>query len=261
MRRLLVFLMLFTPFFADANLGVLFKGTLKSETKVISAAARKSARVLRYSDIYFRFSLMNSAKELITSRSLFKGVSRNVKRFDLDRAKDILDFGADCASNIMEQEAQIDRASLSNKYLNEIRANPTYKLLYQSVCQKFKVDTLNSFAQLYLLSGGSWNGEQFSMKELYNLYLIYSESFAKEELLKLRNYYKCNAEKNQEIESFANRMRIKLPKSTCPEEEGDWVDGLLGLLGLGLLIYLVIGLLKWFKRLISKLFKLDADAE
>lgn len=261
MRSLLIFLIFSTPFYLEANLGALFRGTLKGESKVLSTAAKKSGQALRYSDDVFRMTLPRTAKALSRSKSLAKGVSRNVKRFDLERAKDILDFGSDCASNIAEQDAQIDFAHLSNKHLNEIRMNPTYKFLYHSVCQKFKVDTLNSFAQIFLLSGGSWNGIQFTIDELYNIYLIHSASFAREELLKLRDFYNCNTKKNQEIESFANQMRIRLPKSSCPEEEGDWVDGLVGLLGLGVMIYLIIRLIKWFKRMIGKLLKRDADTE
>jgi hypothetical protein len=247
MRSLLIFLVFLTPFYLEANLGALIRGTLKGESKVLSTAAKKSGQALRYSDDLFRLSLMHSSKALSKSKALAKGVRQNVKRFDLERAKDIIDFGSDCASNILDQDVQFDLSNSSNKYLKEIRINPTYKFLYHAVCQKFKVDTLNSFAQMYLLNGGSWNGIQFTIDELYNIYLVYSESFAKEELLKLRNFYKCNVEKNQEIDSYAKRMRIKLPKSTCEEEEGDWVDGLVGLLGLGVLIYIAIGVIKWFK--------------
>ena len=260
MHRLLIILVFLMPLHLEANLRSLLRGAVKSETKVLSTVGKES-QILRHSDELLRTSIIPAAKELRTSKALAKGVRRNLKRFDLERAKDIIDFGSDCASNILDQDAQFDLSNSSNKYLKEIRMNPTYKFLYHSVCLKFKVDTLNSFAQMYLLNGGSWKGVQFTIDELYNIYLIHSKSFAKEELLKLRNFYQCNIEKNQEIESFAQKMRIKLPKSSCEEEEGDWVDGLIGLIGLGVLIYVIYTIVKWVKQTVKKLFKLGSDAD
>lgn len=269
MRSLLIFFVLFTPFFADANLGALLKGLVKSESKaVVTGATKESTQLLRHSDEFMRTSLVPAARELSVTKSLYKGVKKNMKEFTVERLKDIMDISGDIAESMLDPNNQLvypnehlKTGSKSEIYFKEITSHPSYATIYNAMCKHFQLDTLSLSAQYLVLNGAKWQSHQISTEKLYRIYLIFSKTFAKEELLKLRDYYDCDQEKNTEINNFAEKMKIRLPKSTCPEEEGDWVDGLVGLLGLVVLIYLVIGLLKWFKRLTSKLFKLDADAE
>jgi hypothetical protein len=58
MRSLLIILIFSTPFYLEANLGALFRGTLKGESKVLSIAAKKS---------YYNFFAFYRNKRYISS--------------------------------------------------------------------------------------------------------------------------------------------------------------------------------------------------
>jgi hypothetical protein len=245
-----------TPFYADANLGALLKGVIKSESKaVVTGAAKESTQLLRQSDEFIRTTLVPTAKELSVTKSLYKGVKKNIKEFSLERFKDVADFSADIASTMLEPNNQLDLGAKSEKYFKEITSHPSYASIYNTMCKHFQLDTLSLSAQYLVLNGAEWKSHKISTEKLYRIYLIFSKTFAKEELLKLREYYNCDIEKNSEIETYAEKMKIKLPKSNCPEEEGGWAEVIFALIFLILFIYLIVQIVKWCWNVCQKIIQ------
>jgi flagellar biogenesis protein FliO len=265
-RILFISLICLNPYYADANLRALLKGLVKSESKaVVTSVTKESAQLLRHSDEFVRTTLVPTAKELSVTKSLYKGVKKNMKEFTLERLKDIMDLGVDFAEFMMDPNnqlvypnSQLETWPRSEKYFKEIISHPSYPSIYNSMCKHFQLDTLSLSAQFLVLNGAKWRSHQISTEKLYRIYLIFSITFAKEELLKLRDYYNCDQEKNTEINNFADKMKIKLPKSPCPEDDGDWAEVLFGLIFLLLFIYFIIRILKWLWNMFQKINKIRA---
>jgi hypothetical protein len=243
------------PFYLGASfIGPLLRGVAKQEIRaVISKTARKSPQLLRHSDEFVRNSIIPTAKKIVKNKSLYRGVSKNIKEFWSERLKHLLDFSTDITTAMLDPNIQIDFKNKSDSYFNEITSNPSYPNIYKKMCEKFHLDTMSYSSQFLVLNGAKWRTYQISKEDLYSIYLTYSTSFAKDELIKLRGFYHCNEEKNQEIDAFAEKMKIILPKSSCPDEEAGWVDVLLGLLFLAMCIYLGYQLLKWLRNLFTQI--------
>jgi len=243
------------PFYPVASfIGPLLRGTVKQEIKaVISNTARESPELLRHSDEFVRNSIIPYAKKIVRNKSLYRGVSKNIKEFWSDRLEHLLDFSADITTAMLDPNIQIDFKNKSDSYFNEITSNPSYPLIYKKMCEKFHLDTMSYSSQFLVLNGAKWRTYQISKEDLYSIYLTYSASFAKEELIKLKGFYQCNEEKNQEIDALAEKMKIILPESSCPDEEVGWVDGLIGLLFLTIFIYLGYKFLKWLRNLVTQI--------
>lgn len=260
-RILSIFLICLMPIYATANLGALFKGLVKSESKaVVTGAAKESTQLLRHSDEFMRTSLVPAARELSVTKSLYRGVKKNMKEFAVERLKDIMDLGADFAEFMMDPNnqlvypnSQLETWPRSEKYFKEIISHPSYPSIYNSMCKHFQLDTMSLSAQYLALNGAEWKRHKISTERLYRLYLIFRKTFAKEELLKLREYYNCDQEKNSEIDNFAKKMKIKLPKSNCSDEEAGWGEILFGLIFLILFLYTIYRILKWFWNTCQKI--------
>jgi hypothetical protein len=176
-----------------------------------------------------------------------------------------MEFSTDIAESMLDPNNQLvypnnhlEIVFNSEKYFKEITSHPSYSSIYNSMCRHFQLDTLSLSAQFLVLNGAKWRSHQISTEKLYRIYLIFSITFAKEELLKLRDYYNCDQEKNTEINNFADKMKIKLPKSPCPEDDGDWAEVLFGLIFLLLFIYFIIRILKWLWNIFQKINKIRA---
>lgn len=254
-RTLFFLLICLIPFYFGASfIGPLFRGVFKQEIRsVLSNTARESHELLRHSDGFLRTSIMPNAKKLVTNTSLYRGVSKNIKEFWSERMKHLLDFSADITTAMLDPNTQIDFKSKSDNYFNEITSNPSYPFFYKDMCEKFHLDTMSRSSQFLVLNGAKWKTYQISKEDLYSIYLTYSTSFAKGELIKLRRFYPCNEEKNKEIDAYAEKMKIILPESSCPDEEVGWVDGLIGLLFLTIFIYLGYKFLKWLRNLVTQI--------
>jgi hypothetical protein len=73
--------------------------------------------------------------------------------------------------------------------------------------------------------------------------------------LRLRELVGCDEKKQKEIDHYATRMKVKLPKSKClaKEEEADWLDILLGFIAVAVVIYATYKLMRWFYNIIVKI--------
>lgn len=221
----------FLPLSLQANFGSLIKSALRNESKVIVESARETKILLRNSDEFVKGALVPATKDLRTSKSLGKGVRQNIRQFSKKRGQDILEFAGEAASYIADPEIDLDLGNRPLKYFVEMERNISYESLYKYLCEKIKVDSLSRSSQYLILNGAVCNGNRIAEDKLYNFYFIFSKSFAKEELMKLKKYYGCNIKKHQEIDLLAKRMRLSLPQTNCKNEErGDWYYGILGLL-------------------------------
>jgi hypothetical protein len=251
---LLVLVMVF-PKFANANLRALLKGAVRSESKVATAAAKESGTLLRTSDEFITGALIPAAKDLQVSRSLKKELQLNVKRFIKKRGEDLLELGADIADASIEPNTDFSFKKSPSLYYQELTKSPIYRYVYESMCKRFKVDTLTPSVQYLALNGAMVNGIRIANDKLYNIYLIGSKTFAYDELLRLRDLVGCDEQKQKEIDVYATRMKVNLPKSSCEakQEEADWIDILLGLIAIAIVVAVTYKLIRCFNYLIKKI--------
>jgi hypothetical protein len=181
--------------------------------------------------------------KLRLSKNLSKGCENNIAKFwEKYHCSDLIDFGADLAEEIEKNKNNQKRIII---YLNEIFSNRNYPKLYTGICKKYKRDTLKKHEVEYLLLGNKINGIGLDSSKLYNLYFNFSQTFAKEELEKLKLFYNCNEALNVEINSIALDKNIKLNKSICyqAEEEGT-LESVLGFIILAVVLYVLWSRLK-----------------
>lgn len=251
----ILILILFCPKLANANLRALLKGAVSSESKVASAAAKKSGNLLRNSDEFIINALIPAAKDLQVSRTFKKELQSNVKRFAKKRAEDLLGLGTDIAEASIEPNTDFSFKKSPTLYYQELIKSRIYPYVYQSMCKRFMVDTLTPSVQYLALNGAMVNGIRIANDKLYNIYLICSKTFAHDELLRLRDLVGCDEQKQKEINLYATRMKIKLPKSKCiaKEEEVHWFYMLLALIFLAVIVYATYKLIRWLYNIFVKI--------
>jgi hypothetical protein len=258
MRKFIFYILIvivFCPKLANANLRALLKGAVRSESKVATSAVKESGTLLRTSDEFITGALIPAAKDLQVSKSLKKELQSNVKRFIKKRGEDLLELGADIADASIESNIDFSFKKSPSLYYQELIQSRIYRYVYESMCKRFKVDTLTPSVQFLALNGAMVNGIRIANDKLYNIYLICSQTFAHDELLRLRELVGCDEKKQKEIDHYATRMKVKLPKSKClaKEEEADWLDILLGFIAVAVVIYATYKLMRWFYNIIVKI--------
>ena len=71
----------------------------------------------------------------------------------------------------------------------------------------------------------------------------------------MRDLVGCDEQKQKEIDVYATRMKINLPKGSCEakQEEADWIDILLDLIAIAIVVAVTYKLIRWFNYLIKKI--------
>jgi hypothetical protein len=187
-----------------------------------------------------------AATKLRLSKNLTKGCENNIEKFwKKYHCSDVIDFGADLAEEIEKNRSNQEKISI---YLNEIFSNVNYPKIYSGICKKYKKDTLKKYEVEYILLGNKINGIGIDSNKLYNLYFNFSQTFAREELEKLKLFYNCNVAVNQEINDIAQGKDIKLDKAICGQADGDGaLESIIGLIAFAIAVYVL-----W--RMLKKLF-------
>jgi hypothetical protein len=181
--------------------------------------------------------------KLRLNKNLTKGCENNILNFwEKYHCSDIIDFGVDLAEEIEKNKANQKRLSI---YLNEILSNVNYPKIYSGICKKYKRDTLKKHEVEYILLGNKINGIGIDSNKLYNLYFNFSQTFAREELEKLKLFYNCNDEVNEEINDIAQDKNIKLNTAICYKAEKDGTaENIIGFIVLALVLYFFWTILK-----------------
>ena len=77
------------------------------------------------------------------------------------------------------------------------------------------------------------------------MYFNFSQTFAREELEKLKLFYNCNDEVNEEINDIAQDKNIKLNTAICYKAEKDGTaENIIGFIVLALVLYFFWTILK-----------------
>lgn len=248
---------------ASGGAGILKGAAHSAETKVLTTPLRESSSVLlRNSEEFIRHSRIPTTNALRLNKALQIPLLENLKQFKLKRIGELVDFGFDIAEKWINPESDYRLNTGRSEYIQEIIHSPIYSQFYKAMCKQFNADTLTPSVQYLALNGAKINGIRISNDSLYNIYLICSETFALDELIQLRKSVGCDEHKLHEIDNYARGMGIELPDSNCPEkeEEGDWLDALIGFVAIGLILYAMYKTLIWLGTLIKKIrayFKRD----
>ena len=233
------------PHHLRAQLGPTLKSLFKSgERQVAKSIVREEAATL---------------VKLSACKNLSKGYKINISKFwKKYHCTDVIDIGAEFATEI-EKRKKNDQAIFV--YLEEILSNSNYPSLYIGICNMYKRDTLKKQEVEYILLGNKINGIGFDSSKLYNLYFNFSQTFAKEELDKLQNFYKCDNGAKEEINSIAQKKGIVLNIQSCDnEKEGGTAETVLALFLVALLLYFIWGILKIAFNYLKKLWHLICRA-
>jgi hypothetical protein len=237
--------------------GTFLKSAARStETQAVRTSLMESSRALiRNTDDFIKYSRIPAARSLSINKNLSRLFKQNLEGFKIKRLSDLADFGLDILGNSISPESDYRVNIRPSTFLQEILRCGMYPQFYKAMCRQLKSDTLTPSVQYLALNGALINGNRISNDSLYHIYLICSDSFAKEELIKLQKSAGCNEQKQREIEDYAQYMGLELPESDCPkkEEEGDWQDMLFRFVILGIITYAVYRTLIWLSDLVKKI--------
>jgi hypothetical protein len=224
-----------------AQLGPVLRDLFKSgERQVVKGVVREEASTL---------------VKLNASKNLSKGYKNNISKFwEKYHCTDVIDMGAEFTTEIEKRKNNNEAIIV---YLKEILSNPNYPRLYIGICNMYKRDTLKKQEVEYILLGNKINGVGLDSGKLYNLYFNFSQTFAKEELEKLQNFYKCDNAANVEINSIAQKKNIALNVQSCEnEDEGGIAETVFAFFLLALLLYFLWVILKIIFNYLKKLWDL-----
>ncbi len=241
---------------ASAGGTVLKSAARSTESQVIRTYLRESSSaIIRNTDDFIKHSRIPAARSLSISKNLRRLIKQNLEGFKIKRISELAEFGLDILGNSISPESDYRANIRPSAVFQEIVRCGMYPHFYKAMCRQLKSDTLTPSVQYLALNGALINGNRISNDSLYHIYLICSDSFAKEELLKLQKSAGCNEQKQREIEDYAHYMGLELPESDCPkkEEEGDWQDTLFRFVILGIISYAVYRTLIWFSDLVKKI--------
>jgi len=241
---------------ASAGGTVLKSAARSTESQVIRTYLRESSSaIIRNTDDFIKHSRIPAARSLSISKNLRRLIKQNLEGFKIKRIDELADVGLNLVENSISPESDYSVKIRPGAFFQEIVRSPVYPQFYKAMCRQLKSDTLTPSVQYLVLNGALINGNRIANDSLYHIYLICSDSFAIEELLKLQNSAGCNEQKQREIQDYAGKMGIKLPESDCPkkEEEGNWQDMLFRFVILGIIVYAVYKTVIWLSDFIKKI--------
>jgi hypothetical protein len=235
---------------AKSQAGSVLKSLFKAEGQSVgSAIVKEEASSIAVGARAIGVETSIAAKEiLVSSKALSQGHSNNLKNFFRKYGEDIVEISSEAATNIAEQIVWKDKDK--KLFLNEILTHPDYPKLYNIICERTKKDKLSQSEIECLLLGLPVNKINLDSNRLYNIYFIFSNTFAKSELEKLKIYYNCDKTKKEEIEKIAKKRKVVLNDKLCKseKEESSTFEIILGLLVFISLIYLSF-------RIVSRIFR------
>jgi hypothetical protein len=247
-RHKIFVLSFFIAFQINAQLKQVIQSAIKSEGVVV---AREGAEHLMLSKQAFEEALP-AFRSLSSSTKLAGGFNNNLKKFSQGIYSEtkalIRKHGYDYLEDLAQNE--FEKYLLQIKICDEILAHPSYPTLYKALCLKVGEDTLERKIIKALLFGGEFNNYCIDSTKLYKIYFSLSNTFASMEMENMMAYYNCEPAAVAEINAIAAQRKIQIDSQTCTNSEDESSDVVIGLVILGVLIYLFYKLIKFLIRLL-----------
>lgn len=249
MKRFLPFHIIGLLFFFHSNLvsqaKQIINSLIKSEGKIIVREGAEGVGALSH----VIDESVPAFRNLSKSRKLSEGLKSNMKIFFNEVYLETKEISGDFVQRLAEQE--LENYNANNSKLNDIKSNVLFPKLYAAICTKLSIDTIDENCIDKLLLGKMCFDYRIDSVKLYWIYFNLSDNFAKDELTRMLNFYQCESGAIEEIKSIAMQRKVELDYSTCASNETDSSDAFIGLFIIGLIIYLLYRVVKFFRRFLS----------